>query len=183
MSWEMPADLEAEIDELITHYPQRRSASLMVLHAIQERLGWISPEATAWAATKLGLQPIHIQELVTFYPMFRQAPAGRHQFKVCRTLSCALAGGHRLHHHLCERFHLDPHDHGLQTTADGQFSVEYVECLAGCGTAPVLMMGEAFHEGVTPETVDRMIADITQGSSHGAEGMGKVKGQQNGTGS
>lgn len=179
MNWEMPPDLEAEIDELITHYPQRRSASLMVLHALQERFGWISSEATAWAAAKLGLQPIHIQELVTFYPMFRQAPAGRHQFKVCRTLSCALAGGHRLHHHLCERFQLDPHEHGLQTTPDGEFSVEYVECLAGCGTAPVVMVGEAFHEGVTVEAVDRMIAEAGQAGSHGAG----VVGQKNGVSS
>ena len=73
----VPAALETEIDELITHYPVSRSASLMVLHAIQEHFGWISQEAVEWTAKKLGLQPINIYELVTFYPMFRQQPTGK----------------------------------------------------------------------------------------------------------
>lgn len=157
MTAEVPVPVEAEIDELISHYPEKRSASLMVLHALQAHFGWLPPEAVRWAAAKLGLQPIHIQELVTFYPMFRQEPAGRHQFKVCRTLSCALGGSHRLHEHLCRKFGLDPKQHGIQTTADGRFSVEFVECLAGCGTAPVMMVNEAFHEGVTPEAADALV--------------------------
>src|SRR5215510_10502308 len=147
----VPADLEAEIDELITHYPpdKKRSASLMLLHALQERFGWLSKEAIEWTAKKLGLQPIHVYELVTFYPMFRQQPVGKKVIKVCRTLSCALGGSAKLHQHICQRLGLDPHGHGLQTTADGQFSVEFVECLASCGTAPVMMCNEEFHEGVT----------------------------------
>ena len=154
----VPAALEAEIDELIARYPQKRSASLMVLHALQEHLGWISPESIDWAARRLAVQPIHLFELVTFYPMFRQQPAGKFQFKVCRTLSCALGGGTRLHEHLCRKLGLDPHRHGIQTTPDGRFSVEFVECLASCGTAPVLMLNEAFHEGVTPDRADALVA-------------------------
>ena len=80
------------MNELVTHYPVKRSASLMVLHAIQEHFGWISQEAVEWTAKKLDLQPINIYELVTFYPMFRQEPVGKYQIKVCRTLSCALGG-------------------------------------------------------------------------------------------
>ncbi len=158
MSFTVPANLEAEIDELITHYPQERSASLMVLHAIQEHFGWISPEAVEWTAKKLGLQPINIYELVTFYPMFRQQPVGRYQIKVCRTLSCALGGSHKLHEHFCERLGLDPHTHGLQTTADGRFSVEFVECLAGCGAAPVMMCNDDFYEGVSHAKADEIVA-------------------------
>src|ERR1041385_979991 len=86
----LPAQLVAEIDEVITHYPQKRSASLMVLHALQEHFGYLSRDAVEWTARKLGLQPINIYELVTFYPMFREEPAGKYQIKVCRTLSCAL---------------------------------------------------------------------------------------------
>ena len=89
----VPAALEAEVDELITHYPVKRAASLMVLHAIQEQFGWISQEAVEWTARKLELQPINVYELVTFYPMLRQQPMGKYQIKVCRTLSCALGGG------------------------------------------------------------------------------------------
>ena len=87
MNFTVPASLEAEVDEIMTHYPQKRSASLMVLHAVQDQFGWISREAIEWTATKLELQPINIYELVSFYPMFRQQPAGRYQIKVCRTLS------------------------------------------------------------------------------------------------
>lgn len=157
MNWSVPAPLEATIDELITHYPQKRSASLMVLHALQEHFGFLSSDAVEWTAAKLGLQPINILELVTFYPMFRQSPAGRFHFRVCRTLSCALAGSGELHRHLCHRFGLDPDQHGLQTSADGRFSVEFVECLAGCGTAPVMMCNDVCHEQVTREQADRIV--------------------------
>lgn len=150
-------DLEAEVNELLTHYPQKRSASLMVLHAIQERFRCISREAMEWAAARLDLQPINIYELVTFYPMFRQEAVGKYQLKVCRTLSCALGGSYKLHEHLCRKLGLDSHAHGPQTTADGQFTVEFVECLASCGTAPVMMCNEVFHEGVSEKMADEII--------------------------
>ena len=154
----LPAALEAELDELITHYPQKRSASLMFLHAIQDHFGHISGEAMMWIAQKLDLQPINIYELVTFYPMFRQKPAGRHQIKVCRTLSCALGGSHELRDHICKKLGLDAAEHGLQTTKDGKFSVEFVECLASCGTAPVVMVNEDFYEGVSAQKADEVLA-------------------------
>jgi NADH-quinone oxidoreductase subunit E len=157
MSFSVPANLEAEMDELITHYPVKRSASLMLLHALQEHFGFVSTEATEWVARKLGLQPINIHELVTFYPMFRQAPVGKYQIKVCRTLSCALGGSHKLHEHFCAKLGLDPRAHDLQTTKDGKFSVEFVECLAGCGTAPVMMCNDDFFEGVSTAKADEIM--------------------------
>jgi NADH-quinone oxidoreductase subunit E len=153
----VPAELNEEIDELISHYPEKRSASLMILHAVQEQFGWISKDAIEWIAERLELKPINIFELVTFYPMFRQEPAGRYQFKVCRTLSCALGGSAGLHKHICNTLKLDPHKHGLQTTKDGRFSVEFVECLASCGTAPVMMCNEDFYEGVSHEHADKIL--------------------------
>ncbi|HEV8541562.1 MAG TPA: NAD(P)H-dependent oxidoreductase subunit E [Verrucomicrobiae bacterium] len=152
-----PAQLEDEIDELISHYPVKRSASLMLLHAVQEHFGCISKEAMEWIAAKLELQPINIYELVTFYPMFRQEPIGKHHLKVCRTLSCALGGSYKLHAHLCEKLGLDSHGHGPQTTRDGKFTVEFVECLASCGTAPVMMCNEEFHEGVSDAKADAIL--------------------------
>ena len=157
MSFAVPARLEAEIDELITHYPVKRSASLMLLHALQEHFGWLSKEAIEWTARKLELRPINVYELVTFYPMFRQAPAGKYQIKVCRTLSCALGGSNALHKHLSGKLGLDAHAHGLQTTKDGKFSVEFVECLAGCGTAPVMMCNDDFYEGVSATKADEIV--------------------------
>src|ERR1051326_3743530 len=93
-SFAVPPQLEAEIDEIITHYPVKRSASLMLLHALQEHFGYLTKEAIEWTAAKLGLQPINIYELVTFYPMFRQEPIGKYHLRVCRTLSCALGGSY-----------------------------------------------------------------------------------------
>ncbi len=157
MSFTVPAALEAEIDELITHYPQKRSASVMVLHVLQDHLGHLSLEALEWTARKLELQPINLLELVTFYPMFRLHPVGRLQVKICRTLSCALAGSHTLHRRLCERLGLNPDVHGPQTTADRQVTVEFVECLAGCGTAPVVMINDTCHEAVRWEQLEAWV--------------------------
>ncbi len=158
MSFTVPARLEAEIDEIITHYPVKRSASLMLLHALQEQFGWLSKEAIEWTARKLELRPINIYELVTFYPMFRQEPVGRYVIKVCRTLSCALGGSRELHRRFCEKLGLDEDAHGLQTTPDGRFSLEFVECLASCGTAPVMMCNEGFYEGVSQAQADEIMA-------------------------
>ncbi len=158
MSFAVPPALAAEIDELVSHYPQPRSASLMVLHALQDHFGFITPEAMEWTATRLGIQPINVYELVTFYPMFRQQPVGKFHLKVCRTLSCALGGSHELHRHLCEKLGLDAQAHGAQTTPDGQFTVEFVECLASCGTAPVMMVNDAFHEAVSTGKANAVLA-------------------------
>ena len=145
----VPPEVEAEIDELVTHYPKKRSASLMLLHAIQERFGYVSRQAVEWIAARLELEPINVYELVTFYPMFHQTPVGEYHFKICRTLSCALGGSHKLHEHFCRKLGLDPHAHGPQTTKDGKCTVEFVECLAGCGTAPVMMCNDKVYEGVS----------------------------------
>jgi NADH-quinone oxidoreductase subunit E len=130
----------------------------MFLHAIQERFGCVSSEAMEWTARKLDLQPIHIYELVTFYPMFRQEPPGKHQIKICRTLSCALGGSHELRDYFCKKLGLDASEHGPQTTKDGKFTVEFVECLASCGTAPVVMVNQEFYEGVTAGKADEICA-------------------------
>src|ERR1035438_3135235 len=153
----VPAALEAEIAELITHYPENRGASMMLLHAIQEHFGYLSRQAVEWIAAKLELQPINVYELVTFYPMFHAKPVGRYHLKVCRTLSCALGGSYKLHEHFCRKLGLDPQAHGPQTTKDGKFTVEFVECLAGCGSAPVMMCNDAFHEGVSEKRADEIL--------------------------
>ena len=134
----------SRIDEVITHYPVKRSAVLPLLHLIQEDVGWISPEATEWVAAKLDLQPINVLEVVTFYPMFRQKPIGRRHIKVCRTLSCALLGGYTT----CEAFEKEFNTHRGEVSPDGEVTVEFVECLASCGTAPVVMIDDELHEKV-----------------------------------
>ena len=138
-----PATL-SQIDEVITHYPVKRSATLPLLHLIQEDAGYISSEAVEWVAAKLELQPINVLEVVTFYPMFRQKPIGRRHIKVCRTLSCALMGGYKT----CESFEKEFNTPRGEVSADGEVTIEFVECLASCGTAPVVMIDDDLHEKV-----------------------------------
>src|SRR5947209_4535350 len=120
----VPQSLDAEFDELISHYPKKRSASLMLLHAMQERHGYLSRQAVEWVAAKLELQPINIYELVTFYPMLHQRPVGKYHLRICRTLSCALGGSYKLHEYFCQKLGLDPKMHGTQTTKDGKHTLE-----------------------------------------------------------
>lgn len=154
----VPAELERKMDEAIARYPRdrRRSASLPLLHLWQEHFGFISDEAVLWIAEKLALQPINILELVTFYPMFRRKAPGKTHIRVCRTLSCAMAGGLELMHNLCRDLGIQRSagDDGVHepvaVSADGNYSVEFVECLASCHTAPVCMVGETLLEKVDP---------------------------------
>ncbi|EIP97980.1 NADH-quinone oxidoreductase, E subunit [Opitutaceae bacterium TAV1] len=144
------------IDEVITHYPVRRSATLPLLHLIQEDAGYISDEALEWVADKLGIERIHVLEVVTFYPMFRRKPIGRRHIKVCRTLSCALMGGYKV----CETMQKEFDTHLNAVSPDGEVTVEFVECLASCGTAPVVMIDETLHENVSPERARELAAQI-----------------------
>jgi NADH-quinone oxidoreductase subunit E len=158
-----PEGFERQADELITHYPvSKRSASLPLLHLWQETFGYVSPVGIEWIAAKLEIQPINILELVTFYPMFREHPIGRIQIKVCRTLSCALAGSYALCDHLRKKCDTgEPDAHGIATSPDKKYSVEFVECLASCGTGPVIMIGDDFHEAVTPQRADELLGKYT----------------------
>ena len=133
-----------KIDEVITHYPVKRSATLPLLHLVQEDAGWISTEAIEWIAAKLELQPINVYEVVTFYPMFRQKPIGRRHIKVCRTLSCALTGGYKV----CEEFQKQFGCHLGEVSGDGEVTIDFVECLASCGTGPVVLIDDDLHEKV-----------------------------------
>ena len=144
------------IDEVIPHYPVKRSATLPLLHLIQEDVGYIPAEAIDWVAAKLELQPINVYEVVTFYPMFRQKPIGRRHIKVCRTLSCALMGGYRT----CEAFEKEFSTHRGEISPDGEVTVEFVECLASCGTAPVVLIDDDLHEKVDPAKAKQLADQI-----------------------
>jgi NADH-quinone oxidoreductase subunit E len=134
------------IDEVITHYPTKRSATLPLLHLIQEDIGYIPHEAFEWIAAKLEIQPINVYDVVTFYPMFRQKPIGRRHVKICRTLSCALKGGYQT----CAEFEKQFQTRVGETSPDGEVTVEFVECLASCGTAPAVLIDDDLHENVDP---------------------------------
>jgi NADH-quinone oxidoreductase subunit E len=153
------AELERKMDDAIARYPadRKRSAAMPLLHLWQGEFGFISDEGVSWIAAKLDLQPINILELVTFYPMYRQAPAGKTHIRVCRTLSCAMAGSYEVMERACAaagivRHHDDNGMHNpVSVSKDGKYSIEFVECLASCGTAPVCMVQDELIENVQPD--------------------------------
>ena len=167
MDSRVPAELERKIDEAIGHYPpdQKRSAALPLLHLWQEHFGLINDDAVTWIAAKLGLQPINIFELVTFYPMLREKRAGKTHIRVCRTLSCAMAGSYQVMENLCaatgiqRETDLAAAGHTpISVSPDRNYSIEFVECLASCGTAPVCMVNDDLHENVQPDNARSILS-------------------------
>jgi len=159
---EMPAELQSRIDKVITEYPvSKRSAALPLLHLVQEHFGYIEDEVISWIAAKLELEPINVLELVTFYPMFRREPAGKHHIRVCRTLSCAMAGGYELLDTFCKHANISRQENGhgahLLKSQDGKYSIEFVECLASCGFGPVCMINDDFYESVAQDEVPQLL--------------------------
>ena len=174
------------MDEAIGRYPsdEKRSASLPLLHLWQEHFGFINDEAVTWIAEKLGLQPINILELVTFYPMLREKRAGKTHIRVCRTLSCAMAGSYQVMENLCAATGIKRRpspgygaagngDHSaaaagqtpISVSSDGKYSIEFVECLASCGTAPVCMVDDELHENVSPDFPANILSNPKSGPS------------------
>jgi len=156
--------LEQEAARRIAQFPeeQKRSAVLPILHYIQHHHGFLNAEAIDWTAGRIGIEPVKVLEVVTFYPGFRQSAPGKFHIRVCRTLSCAMGGSYELMDRLCEitgidRESLDPHHHPIAVSPCGTWSVEFAECLASCGTAPVCLVNDDFHEGVAADQAQGLL--------------------------
>jgi NADH-quinone oxidoreductase subunit E len=154
------AAAQAEIKRLLTHYPEDRSKSalLPLLHIAQAEFGgWVSPEVQDLVAETLGIKPIEVYEVATFYTMYNLKPVGRHVLEICRTGPCMLRGSDELTVHL-ERIT------GAKvggTSPDGEFTLKEVECLAACGFAPIVQVREKYYEQLdTPEAVDSMLNEL-----------------------
>lgn len=149
-----------KIDKLVPRYPVMRSAALPLCHLVQEDQGYLSGEAIEWIATRLELEPINIQELVTFYPMLRTEPTGKYHVRVCRTLPCALAGAYKTCRKLEEALDVKVG----HTSDDGLATLEFVECHADCGLAPVVMVGEEEYTGIDEDKVLELAEKMKSGS-------------------
>jgi NADH-quinone oxidoreductase subunit E len=153
MAFALTEDRDTQLTDILTRYPTKMGACIPLLHLCQEQNGWISEEIILWVANRLDVPPAHVQGVVTFYTLFNQKPVGRHQVWVCRTLPCALRGGADLLKY-CEK-KLGVHEG--ETTADGAITLRSAECLASCGTAPMMQVDKDYHENLTPEAVDRLL--------------------------
>ena len=147
--------LVAEFDSMRRRLPAGFEASLVLpcLRRLQEDRGWVADADIDALAEYLGVPRIQIEEVLSFYTQFRRAPIGRWHLQACRNLSCTMRGAEGVIEHLGRRLGIAPG----QTTADGRFTLSTVECLGSCGTAPVLMVNETYHEGMSPERLDALI--------------------------
>jgi NADH-quinone oxidoreductase subunit E len=149
-------DFEKAVDAIVARYPQPKAALLPVLWEVQNARGSIDLHAEAWVADRLGVAASHVHGCVTFYTMYRQRPMGRHHIQLCTTLSCMLRGSDELLRHLERKLGIKTGE----TTPDGRFSLVRVECLGSCGTAPMFQLNDDFHENLTIESVDRLLASL-----------------------
>ena len=147
---------EERIEEIMRLYPDSRSAVMSALYIAQEELGFVSPQAIEWVSQRIGVPPVHVMEVATFYTMYYKKPVGKYHFQVCRTLSCALCGSKKLSEHLRGRFGIKPNE----VSKDGMWSFEEVECLGSCGTAPVCEINDVYFEKLTVEKLEEIIARI-----------------------
>ena len=130
----------ARFEREVAKYPadQRQSAVMACLSIVQQEQGWVSPEAEQAVADFLGMAPIAVREVTTFYNMYNQQPVGAYKLNVCTNLPCQLRGGQKALDHLCRQLGVEPYG----TTADGSFTVQPSECLGACADAPVMLVND-----------------------------------------
>lgn len=152
-SFALTPERAQRLEEILGRYPNKQAACIPLLHLCQEQNGWISDEIMCWVADRLELSSAHVRGVVTFYTLFNTEPVGEHQIWVCRTLSCALAGGEDVLRHCEMRLGI----HAGQTSADGKITLRSAECLASCGTAPMMQVDREYHENLTIADVDAIL--------------------------
>ena len=146
-------ELEQRFQELMARYPARRSALVPMLLYGQDELGWLTPAAIARIAHLVGESEMAVREVIGYYSMLRTEAAGRYHVQVCTNISCLLRGGEELLEHCQHRLGIG----NKQTTADGVFSLEEVECMGACSWAPAVQVNYDFHQELTPERLDQIL--------------------------
>jgi len=152
-------ETDRKIDALLTRYPTRGSALLPALYLVQDEKGWISDESMAYVAGKIGVSPAFVAGVVSFYTMYHRKPVGTHHIQVCRTLSCMLRGGRDVMNRLRQRLAIEPG----QVTADGRFSLEWVECLGACDTAPCAQVNDEDVPLLDPARAEALLEKLGKG--------------------
>lgn len=146
-----------EIRRIAQQYPQRSSAIMPALYVAQRECGgWIPPEAMQDVAEVLQVPPVDVGAVATFYTMFEKRPPGRYLIHVCTNLSCLLCGAEDLLGYLQEKLGIRPGE----TTPDGKFTLLEQECLGACTHAPVIQVNYRFHENMTREKIDQLLAAL-----------------------
>jgi NADH-quinone oxidoreductase subunit E len=151
-------ELEAKFEKLLTSYPagRERSAVVPMLIYAQDELGAVTPELIDEVARRTGISPLQVNEAVTYYSMLHKQPLGKHHIQICTNISCMLTGGAELWEHACKKLGIG----NKEVTADGEFSLEEVECIGACSWAPALQVNYEFQHQMTPEKFDRLVEGL-----------------------
>ena len=144
-----------KVAELMGRYPEGKSKSaiLPILHMAQDEFGWLSVEVMDYVAGLMKLQPIEVYEVATFYSMYHMKPVGKYVMEFCQTGPCCLVGTENMVKYIENKLNIK----AGETTADGLFTLKTVECLASCGTAPIMQVGEYYYENLTEAKVDALL--------------------------
>src|SRR5580692_2146375 len=153
MTFALNPDRERELEALLLKYPTKMAACIPALHLCQDQNGYIDESVMLYVAGRLDLPPAHVKGVVTFYTLFNQRPVGQHQVWVCKTLPCALRGAGGILAHCEKKLGIHPGE----TTKDGLFTLRTAECLASCGTAPMMQIDKDYYENLTPARVDQIL--------------------------
>lgn len=153
--FEFSAESLAKVNEFIAQYPEgkQKSAILAILHLVQEENGWLSINSMDQVAAILGIKPIEVYEVATFYTMFHIEPVGKHVWEVCRTGPCMLVGSDKIIEHIEKKLDIKVGE----TSADGLFTLKTVECMGACGYGPMFQCKGKNYEHLTTEKVDELI--------------------------
>ncbi len=156
MALEFSQETLKQLDEVVSRYPEKKSAILPVLYMAQKEFGHLSHEAIGYVAKLMDIPAAWLYGIVNFYTMFTMRPVGRHHLQVCRTLPCALRGSERITNYLKEKLGINLGE----TTPDGKFTLSEVECLASCGTAPVMQVNDDYCENLSEEKIEKVFENL-----------------------
>jgi NADH-quinone oxidoreductase subunit E len=147
--------LAARFDRMVTLYPVRRSALVPMLLYAQDEVGSLSDEVIGEVAVRVGITELDVRNVLSYYSLLRTHPVGKYHVQVCTNISCMLRGGNELLEHCKKRLGVGH----KETTPDKLFSLEEVECIGACSWAPAVQVNYDFHENLTPEAMDKVLAD------------------------
>ena len=147
MAVEFSKNSKDHFAEILTRYPNKRAAIMPTLWLAQKDFGYLSEETLTYVAGLLGLSPAFVASVASFYTMYYKKPMGRHHVQVCTNVSCALVGSDKILDCVKQRLGIGTGE----TTADGKFSLDEVECLASCGTGPMMQIDDDYWEDLTAE--------------------------------
>jgi NADH:ubiquinone oxidoreductase subunit E len=164
---EVPEELRAEIEHLMSLYPEKRSASLPALHAIQSRYGYCSPEGIEQAAAVMEVEPAYLESVASFYDLFHLGPAGQHRVLVCTNLSCWMCGGDELLDAFCDAAGADREaaGHGGVVNEAGDVFVSGFECLGACDVAPMASVDERYYGPIERSEAKTVIEQLRDGAA------------------